>query len=239
MRRRGASPARESANANASASGGVEIPRLHLVTNDLVIAAAGFVDRASAVLDAYGPAVALHLRGHASTGAGLYRLAVPLARAAAAAGALILVSDRVDVALAAGCGVQLGRRSIPVPGARRLLGPRAVVGYSAHEAGEAASMVGAGVDFVVLGTIWSSASHPGEPAAGTPLIAAAAEAMAATAPTDAVAMPIVAIGGVTPERVREAMTAGAHGVAVLSGVWGAGDAVTAAMGYLGAMGVSR
>lgn len=238
MRRRGASPA--SASADTSAGwGGVGIPRLHLVTNDPVIAAAGFVDRATAVLDAFGPAVALHVRGHASTGAGLYRLAEPLARAAAAAGALIVVNDRVDVALAAGCGVQLGRRSIPVPAARRLLGPCAVVGYSAHEGGEAASMAGTGVGFIVLGTIWSSASHPGEPAAGTPLIAAAAEAMGATALTDGVAVPIVAIGGVTPERAREAMAAGAHGVAVLSGVWGAGDAVTAAMGYLEAMGVSR
>jgi thiamine-phosphate diphosphorylase len=236
--RRGVSLASASANAGAS-GGGVHIPRLHLVTNDTVIAAAGFVDRATAVLDAFGTAVALHLRGHASTGAALYRLAEPLARAAAAAGALMVVNDRLDVALAAGCGVQLGRRSIPAPTARRLLGPGAVVGYSAHEAGEAASMAGTGVDLVVLGTIWPSASHPGEPAAGTSLISAAAAAMAATASTEAVAVPIVAIGGVTPERARAAMTAGAHGVAVLSGVWGAGDAVTAALGYLEAMGVSR
>jgi thiamine-phosphate diphosphorylase len=222
-----------------SRRGAVDIPRLHLVTNDPVIAAAGFVDRAAAVLDAYGPAVALHVRGHASTGGGLYRLAESLAGAAAAVGALVVVNDRVDVALAAGCGAQLGRRSIPVPAARTLLGPGAVVGYSAHEAGEAASMAGTGVDFVVLGTIWSSASHPGEPAAGTSLIAAAVEALAATAATGAAAVPIVAIGGVTPARVREAMAAGAHGVAVLSGVWGAGDPVAATAGYLHAMGVSR
>lgn len=217
----------------------VDLPRLHLVTDDPVIAAPGFVDRATAVLEAYGPAVALHLRGHASTGGVLYRLAERLVGAAAAVGALVVMNDRVDVALAVGCGAQLGRRSIPVSAARDLLGPDAVVGYSAHEVGEAASMAGAGADLVVLGTIWPSASHPGTPGVGTALIAEAADALALAAATGAAAVPIVAIGGVTPERAREALDAGAHGVAVVSGVWGEGDAVAAVAGYLEAMGVSR
>jgi thiamine-phosphate pyrophosphorylase len=206
----------------------VSLPRLHLVTDDGVIASPGFLDRAAATLAAHGDAVALHLRGHATPGGALFRLAEALAAGASRAGAVLLVNDRVDVALAVGCGAQLGRRSLPLDRVRALLGPGAVIGYSAHDPDTAGAAVKASPDLVLAGTIWPSASHAGREAVGIRGLAAMLVAVDAAAP-------VVAIGGVTPARAREARAVGAHGVAVVSGVWAREDPVAAAADYLEAM----
>jgi thiamine-phosphate diphosphorylase len=208
----------------------VTLPRLHVVTGDAVLGRPGFLGQARSLLETHGPLLALHLRGHGTTGAILLGLAEPLAGAARGAGALLLINDRVDVALAVGCGAQLGRRSIPVVEARALLGRGPSIGYSAHAADEAASAIADGADFVLVGTIWPSRSHPGGGTAGPELVAAVAAATAA---------PVLAIGGVTPERTGEVLEAGGHGVAVLSGVWDAADPLIAAGEYLEAMRVGR
>jgi len=128
------------------------------------------------------------------------------------------------VALAAGVpGVQLGHRSIPVQAVRSLMGDDVVIGYSAHGASEAASAAENGADFVIVGTIWSSASHPDREGAGVGRIR---DTSAATE------VPVVAIGGVTPDRTRAALAAGAWGVAVVRGVWETDDPVAAAASYL-------
>ncbi|MEJ2677996.1 MAG: thiamine phosphate synthase [Gemmatimonadota bacterium] len=200
------------------------LPRLHLVTSDAVLAAPDFVERATAVLAAHGPGVALHVRAHGMDGRPLLRIVRALAPAGAA---LLLVNDRVDVALAADVGAQIGRRSLPVPVARRLL-PRRWLGYSAHAAGEAETAVREGADFVVLGTIFATPSHPGAGGTGVGLVRAAAPVA-----------PVVAIGGITAERVALCVAAGAHGVAVLGGVWTADDPVAATGSYLQALDAAR
>lgn len=200
------------------------LPRLHLVTNDAVLRGADFRARAQRVLAVHGERVALQLRGHGLEGRELFALAADLAFAADAAGATVLVNDRVDVALAAGVdGVQLGRRSLPVDRVRELLGADAWIGYSAHAAEEAAVAVEAGADFTLVGTIYSSASHPRARPAGPWRIRRAVRAAAA---------PVLAIGGVTPARVPEVRRAGAYGVAVIRGVWDAEDPADAAGSYL-------
>jgi thiamine-phosphate diphosphorylase len=196
------------------------LPRLHLVTSDAVLGAPDFVGRATAVLAAHGPGVALHVRGHGLDGATLLRIVRALAPAGAA---MLLVNDRLDVALAADVGAQIGRRALPVSVARRLL-PHRWLGYSAHAAGEAENAVREGADFVVLGTIFATPSHPGAGGAGVGLVRAAAPVA-----------PVVAIGGITPERVAPCVAAGAHGVAVLGGVWTTDDPVAATGSYLQAL----
>jgi thiamine-phosphate diphosphorylase len=209
------------------------LARLHLVTDDAVLRAVDFRARAQAVLAAHGPAIALHVRGHGLAAAELFGIVEDLAFAGDAAGAEILVNDRVDIALAAGTdGVQLGRRSLPVGAARGLLGVDAWIGYSAHEAEEAAQAAADGADFILIGTVYETASHPGRAPAGTALVRAA---VAAVAPAD---VPILAIGGVTPERVGELLEAGAYGVAALGGVWHTADPVAAAARYLAALGAN-
>jgi thiamine-phosphate pyrophosphorylase len=200
--------------------------RLHLVTDDGILARPGFADTARAALEAAGPAATLHLRGHATDGGRLFELAREVARTEPGAGRVILVNDRIDVALAAGAdGVQLGTRSIPVPRARDLLGPTPIVGYSAHAAHEAAAAAADGADFVVIGTIFETAAHPGR-VAGLGLVRAAARTTAA---------PVIAIGGMTPDRVAIVLGAGAAGVAVRGGVWDATDPVAAAAAFAHAL----
>lgn len=203
------------------------LPRLHLVTDDGVLASPGFPDQARRILREHGGAVALHLRGHGTPAGTLYALARGLAEEARESGGRVFVNDRIDVALAAGlAGVQLGRRSIPVRAARAVLGDAARIGYSAHGPAEAAEAHRDGADFILLGAIWETASHPGERPAGLELVRASAARTAA---------PVVAIGGVTPERALEARAAGAYGVAVLGGVWRAAEPAAAVAAYRAAL----
>ena len=203
------------------------LPRLHVVTTDDVLASPGFLERARALMASHGPALALHVRGPAGPVRTLLEVADALMDGAGETGALLVVNDRTDVALAVGApGVQLGERSIPVQAARSLLGDDARIGYSAHSASEAASAASNGADFVVVGTIWETPTHPGREGAG---LARVRQSVA-----DASA-PVLAIGGVTPDRAREAVSAGAWGVAVVRGVWSADDPVAAAGEYLEVM----
>jgi len=198
------------------------VARLHVVTDDGVLAAPDFPARARRVMAAADGRAALHLRGHATP----VRRLLALTEALVDTGA-VLVNDRLDVALAAGAaGVQLGRRGVPVAAARRVLGAAALLGYSAHGPAEAADAAGQGTDFVLLGTIYGSASHPGATPAGAAALRAAVEVCP---------VPVLAIGGVTPERVAPVLAAGAYGVAVLGGVWAALDEAYAVRAYLAAL----
>ncbi|HSH46261.1 MAG TPA: thiamine phosphate synthase, partial [Longimicrobiales bacterium] len=118
-----------------------------------------------------------------------------------------------------------GRHSLPIPAVRSIL-PDALLAWSAHGVPEAVQAARAGADFIVLGTIWATASHPGREPAGIRLVERAVRSVDA---------PVVAIGGVTPERAASAVRAGGRGVAVLRGVWQAKDPVRAAGVYLDAM----
>lgn len=201
----------------------MSLPGLHVVTDDEVLADRGFRERASDLLEAHGRRIALHLRGPQTEPARLLALAEALAHAARRAGALLLVSDRADVALAAGAhGVQLGQRSVPVAAARTL-SPGWLIGASVHDVAEAEGASSA--DFLLLGTIWETASHPGRKGAGLGLVR---EVLG-------LGRPVVVIGGVTPERAVAARQLGAAGVAVLRGVWGESDPSGAAARYLAGM----
>lgn len=204
------------------------LPRLHLVTDDETLARDDFLDLARAALEAGGDRVALHVRGPGTSGRRLHLIAGALKEAAASAGALLAVNDRVDVALALSISaVQLGARSLPVEAARRLLGRGVLVGRSVHGEDEASEAVAAGADFLVLGTIWSTPTHPDRDGAGLELVR---RVVGRVAPT-----PVVAIGGVTPERLSRVVRADGHGAAVLRGVWRAGDPSRAVTRYLQAL----
>ena len=121
---------------------------------------------------------------------------------------LILVNERFDVALAAGAaGVHLRGSSAPAPAVRRHLPPGFLVGRSVHGAEEAARVAAAGgVDYLTLGTVYASASKPGRRPCGADALAAVARA---------VRLPVLAIGGVTVDNMREVLDAGAAGAAAI------------------------
>lgn len=129
------------------------------------------------------------------------------ARALLAPPAALLVNGRLDVALAAGAdGVHLPADGLPAAAllawAARL-GRRPLVGRSTHTPAEVAAARDEGVDYVVFGPVFAT---PGKgPPVGTEALAAAAR----------LGVPVLALGGVEPERVGEAIAAGAHGVAAI------------------------
>lgn len=178
------------------------------------------------MLAAGGHRLALHLRGPGTPGARLYSLATDLRAAAGAAGALLFANDRVDVTLVAGLdGVHLGKRSLPPAVARPLLPKGTWVGVSVRDP-EGARAAGEDADYLVVGAVFATPSHPGRAGSGPAGIAHVRAA---------VGLPLFAIGGVTAERVPEVIAAGAQGVAVLSGIWSAGDPAAAVAKYLGVL----
>ena len=189
------------------------LPRLHAVTDDRVLGLPDFLERAHAV--ALGPAVALHVR---TRRAGRFALTVTerLVALARASDTLVIVNDRIDVALLAGAdGVHLPEAGCDARAVQRL-GPSLLTGRSAHTI-EASRPPNA--DWVFLGPIWPTRSHPDRPALGPEALAQAGERT-------------VAIGGVTPRRARDAARRGAAGVAVLSALWDAADSGAAARALL-------
>ena len=188
------------------------IPRLHVVTDDQILARPGFRAAALQVLETGGTRVAMHVRGPHTTGRAMYRAAAELILPARRAGAWLVVNDRVDVALALGIRrVHLGARSLPAQVARHLLGPGACVGRSIHSAAEARGKDGR-IDYLFAGTVFATPSHPGATPGGTGVVRAAAAAGT---------VPVVGIGGITPGRVSRVIPAGAHGVAAIRAVWDA------------------
>jgi thiamine-phosphate pyrophosphorylase len=127
---------------------------------------------------------------------------------AAGTRARVVVSGRADVALAAGAhGVHLPAAAPPAARVRGLGPPGWLIGRSVHTADEAGAASAAGsVDYLVFGTVFETASKPGRMANGP---ADLARAVAASR------VPVLAIGGVTPDRVPEVARAGAAGVAAI------------------------
>lgn len=167
-----------------------------------------------------GGATALQLRDKHAGGRELVRWARRLRELARASGALFVVNDRVDVALAAEAdGAHVGDEDLPVADARRLLGPHRVVGASAGTVEEALRAQEQGADYLGVGPVFPTATKPDAGDAIGP------EGLRRIA--SAVRIPVVAIGGITPENAAEAVWAGAVGVAVISAVAAADDMVQA------------
>ena len=121
---------------------------------------------------------------------------------------VILVNDRLDVALAGGAGgVHLRVRSVPARVARRHLPAGFLLGRSVHDVAEAVRVVeDGGLDYLVLGTVFASHSKPGRSPCGVRVLGAVARA---------VDLPVLAIGGVTVDKSVEVFRAGAAGVAAI------------------------
>jgi thiamine-phosphate pyrophosphorylase len=118
----------------------------------------------------------------------------------------VLINSRCDVALATlAAGVNLPERDILVSEARKLLGER-LIGRSAHSLEAALIAEGDGADFVIFGPVWPSESHPDRKPAGIDALSQVAQALR---------IPVLAIGGVTQDRIAECLAAGAAGYAAI------------------------
>ena len=129
----------------------------------------------------------------------------------------ILLNGGPERARAAGTGLHLREYDVTPATAREALGEDVLIGRAVHSAAAAATSSGA--DYLLAGHVYPSASKPGEP----PLGLAGLAAIAAAAPC-----PVLAIGGITPERVAEAVGAGAAGIAAIGAIAEAEDPMAAA-----------
>lgn len=197
------------------------LPRLHAITDGSVLADPDLGIRAAAIAAA-GSAVALHVRDRTAGGADLARAALRLLSLTRPPEAALFVNARPDLAAAvAADGVQLSAADLSPADARRILA-RGWIGRSVHSEAEARAAIEEGADYLMVGNIYSSASHPGRPAAGPDLVRR----------TAALGLPVVAIGGIDARRAAEMRDAGAYGVAAISALWGAADPAAMALALL-------
>jgi thiamine-phosphate pyrophosphorylase len=137
----------------------------------------------------------------------------------------LIVNERADVALAVGAdGVQRTHASLPVADMQVVADKRLKIGASVHSVDEAVRAADDGADWVFFGPVYDT---PSKRAYGAPQGLAMLGRAAA-----AVAIPVIAIGGITPARVSEVRGAGARGVAVVSAILSADDPATATLRFL-------
>jgi len=136
----------------------------------------------------------------------------------------LIVNDDATLAKTVGAhGVHLGRDDTDVAGARRLLGARALIGVSCYnDEARAHAAEAAGADYVAFGSFYPSPTKPQAQRAGLELLHAARGTLR---------VPIVAIGGITPENGASLIVAGADALAVIEGVFGQSDIRAAAVRY--------
>lgn len=137
-------------------------------------------------------------------------------------GTLLIVNDRLDVALAGGAdGVHLGQDDLPLAAARRLCPPGFLIGVSTHNEAQAAAALAQGADYIGFGPIFATGSKRNpDPVVGVERL----RAVCASTRT-----PVVAIGGISLERVPELVAAGARAVAIIAAVNQAPDIRAAAL----------
>lgn len=191
------------------------LPRLHAITDERIARRADLEDVARELAIAGGANLALHARGRALTGLEHYELA---SRLAAYPPTHLFVNDRLDVALALNAaGVQLGAGSLPVSVARRV---RAAwwIGKSVHDLAEADAAKAEGADYLLVGPVYATASHPDRAPLGLETLGRISE----------MGLPVIAIGGIDPGRARHVKGAGAYGAAAIRALWDARDPAGAA-----------
>jgi thiamine-phosphate pyrophosphorylase len=139
-------------------------------------------------------------------------------------GALFIVNDRLDLALAVEAdGAHVGQGDLPAVEARRLLGPNRILGVSTHSVDQALAARETGADYIGFGPMFPTRTkQTGYVPRGPAMLREV---------RNAVSLPILAIGGITIENVGAVITAGATAPAVIAAVVGAADIAAAAAAF--------
>lgn len=157
-----------------------------------------------------------------------YVEALALRQAAAKAGVLFIVNDRCDLALAVDAdGVHLGQGDLPLALARKVMGPKKIIGISTHNLDQVRDATAGKPDYLGFGPIFK----PGSKQDHDPLVGL--EGLRAI--RQLTSLPVFAIGGIQIDQVGEVMKAGADGVAVISAILKAADIREAVRTFLAHM----
>ena len=214
----------------------LHLPRLYAIVDAGQARASGWSvpDLARAYLE--GGARLLQVRAKQASAAAYLDMCEAVVEAARPFGATIIVNDRADVAWLAGAhGVHVGQDDLPVGAVRAAFGGLAIVGLSTHTHEQVAAAEADAPDYVAVGPVFgTSTSATGYEAVGLGLVRDAARWHGDRA--GAPRRPVVAIGGITLERAREVVDAGAASVAVISDLLAGGEPSARVRRYLDILG---
>jgi thiamine-phosphate pyrophosphorylase len=163
-----------------------------------------------------GGADVVQLRDKNASGRYIYDAAVQMREVTRNSGTVFIVNDRLDIALSVGAdGVHLGQYDMPLLAARRIAPNDLIIGVSVGTVPEAVQAEHDGADYIAFGPVFPTASkNDAGPGLGLKVLSEIGLA---------VTIPLVAIGGIGPQNVREVVSNGADGVAVISAVVGQED----------------
>ena len=177
------------------------VPHLHLI-GPLVTDPADYIRIAAAAVRGGCDAVHVRILGGATEDV----LALTRSIRQATGGATLIVNDRLDVALVAGAdGVQLGERGFAIEDARRVLPDEMLIGRSVHDIAGAQAAADAGADYLLAGHVFDTPSKQNTPGRGLDWLRELVES---------VSVSVIALGGITTERIPDVMAVGAYGVAL-------------------------
>ena len=199
--------------------------RLYVICDAEVCEQAGWplVDFATACLD--GGATLIQVRAKQVAGGRLFDATTTIVERANAAGALVVVNDRVDIArLTGAAGVHVGQTDLRPRAIRQVGGSDLVVGLSTHTPEQYLAAKDEPVDYIAIGPVFATATKStGHDPVGLDGVARA---------RDVSGMPVVAIGGMTLDRARSVIEAGAASVAVISDLFATGDPASRVKAFL-------
>ena len=191
---------------------------LYVITDEGVSHGLGHVEIARKVAE--GGADVIQLRDKARTSKDMLSIALQIREITRSSGIRFIMNDRLDLARAAGAdGVHLGQEDLPIPFARRVAPKGFIIGTSVRTVEEAMIAESEGADYIALSPIFDTPTKSDAgPGKGLEVLKEI---------KSAVSIPVIAIGGIGKDNVRQVMDAGADGVAVISAVVGQKDIVKA------------
>lgn len=200
-------------------------PTLYVILDRTVAAGRDLAELLDAVIA--GGARMVQLREKTWPSGQLLPLAERLRARCREAGVTFVMNDRVDLAVALEAdGVHLGQDDLPPRHARALLRPGMILGVSTHSVEQARRAQADGADYVAVGAMFPTGTKPDFELVGPALVRAV---------RGEIRVPLVGIGGITPENADQVIGAGADGVAVISAVCAASDPSAASAHFLDAI----
>ena len=183
------------------------IPRIYPIT-DTQISGLSHAEQVRRLTD--GGSRFIQLREKSASSEEFYAYALEALSVASAVGAMVIINDRVDIALAVGAGgVHLGQDDMPAEKARELLGANAVIGVSTHSVEQAINAARLPVDYIAIGPIFSTSTKE------DPDLVVGLEGLRLVRGAVG-AFPLVAIGGISSDNIVSVISHGADSAAIIS-----------------------
>ena len=211
----------------------VNLPPLNAIVDEDVAARFGWTVAALARAYLAGGATLLQMRAKRAGSGAYLRMCEEVVALGREFAALVIVNDRADIARLAGAsGVHVGQEDLPPAAVRAIVGSGAIVGLSTHTREQVRAALAEPVDYIAVGPVFGSTTKAtGYAAVNLEMVRDAARVTGEAGENGAV-RPIVAIGGITIERAKAVIEAGATTVAVVSDLLATGDPEGRVRAYL-------